>query len=101
MYYALRGQEDRILRQSTVFVMDASQERAFRVKLKGEGVDDHGGPYSQLFTDVCNELQSSVPILPLFVRTPNNISQQGQNQEKFMINPHLPSMEGAEARLDL
>lgn len=34
------------LRQSTVGRLDEGQKRAFRVKLVGFGVDDHGGPYS-------------------------------------------------------
>uniref|UniRef100_A0A6B2L8M4 HECT domain-containing protein n=1 Tax=Arcella intermedia TaxID=1963864 RepID=A0A6B2L8M4_9EUKA len=71
--------------------------------MKGEGVDDHGGPYSQLFTDICLELQrineDGTPFLPLFVPSPNNVSGQGLNQEKFVINPILPP-EDTHLRLD-
>jgi len=84
MYNALRT-DDKKLRQSTVYVMDEGQKRAFRVNFKGEGVTDHGGPYSQVLTDCCSELQSH--LIDLFIPTPNNKSEHGKNQDHFMINP--------------
>lgn len=58
--------------------------------LLGEGVDDHGGPYSQLFADICVELQSDV--LPLLVPSPNQVGAVGKHQEKFIINPLVHSV---------
>jgi len=79
------------LRQSTIGRLDAGQKRAFRVKFEGEGVDDHGGPYSQLFADICAELQSSV--VPLFVPSSNQTEAIGGNQDKFIVNPLMESPE--------
>jgi hypothetical protein len=90
------------LRQSTVGRLDEGQKRAFRVKLKGFGVDDHGGPYSglnrlpsrltcvALFIDICNELQS--PLFDLFVPSPNQRSSVGRDQEKWVPNPLATSV---------
>eukprot|EP01127_Copromyxa_protea_P016192 TRINITY_DN4774_c0_g1_i1.p1 TRINITY_DN4774_c0_g1~~TRINITY_DN4774_c0_g1_i1.p1 ORF type:complete len:3370 (-),score=764.10 TRINITY_DN4774_c0_g1_i1:441-9626(-) len=85
----LKNKEERYqwlrLRQSTVGRLDEGQKRAFRVKLVGFGVDDHGGPYSGLFIDVCNELQSDM--FPFFVPTPNQTGGVGKHREKWIINP--------------
>eukprot|EP01121_Diplochlamys_sp_Union-15-3_P005925 TRINITY_DN1628_c0_g1_i3.p1 TRINITY_DN1628_c0_g1~~TRINITY_DN1628_c0_g1_i3.p1 ORF type:complete len:512 (+),score=59.66 TRINITY_DN1628_c0_g1_i3:105-1538(+) len=81
------------LRQSSVGILDAGQKRAFRVTFDGEGVDDNGGPYREVFMDICAELQSNV--LPLFIPSPNHEHDVGENREKFVINPTRTS------RLDL
>eukprot|EP01126_Amoeba_proteus_P005730 TRINITY_DN11964_c0_g1_i2.p1 TRINITY_DN11964_c0_g1~~TRINITY_DN11964_c0_g1_i2.p1 ORF type:complete len:528 (-),score=119.97 TRINITY_DN11964_c0_g1_i2:522-2105(-) len=88
-----RNKEERYnwlrLRQSTIGRLDAGQQRAFRVVLVGFGVDDHGGPYSGVFTDICSELQSS--ILPFFIPSPNQASGVGKEREKWIINPSRTS----------
>ena len=38
--------------------MDDGQERAFKVKFEGEGVDDYGGPYREIFSQVAAEVQA-------------------------------------------
>jgi len=61
-------------------------KRAFRVKLIGEGVDDNGGPYREVFIQTCNELQQ-LDILPFLIPSPNQRSKFGNNQEKYIVNP--------------
>ena len=41
--------------------MDDGQSRTFKVKFDGEGVDDYGGPYREIFQKICEELQISDP----------------------------------------
>ena len=41
--------------------MDDGQSRTFKVKFDGEGVDDYGGPYREIFQQICEELQISDP----------------------------------------
>ncbi|GMI41280.1 hypothetical protein TeGR_g2351, partial [Tetraparma gracilis] len=38
--------------------MDDGQERTFKVKFEGEGVDDYGGPYREIFGQLAGELQA-------------------------------------------
>jgi len=45
------------LRISYTHPMDDGQSRAFKVRFEGEGVDDYGGPYREVFQKVCEELQ--------------------------------------------
>uniref|UniRef100_A0A7S2RG93 HECT E3 ubiquitin ligase n=1 Tax=Mucochytrium quahogii TaxID=96639 RepID=A0A7S2RG93_9STRA len=39
--------------------MDEGQSRSFKVKFEGEGVDDYGGPYREVFTQWSAELSST------------------------------------------
>ena len=41
--------------------MDDGQSRTFKVKFEAEGVDDYGGPYREIFQQICNELQCADP----------------------------------------
>ena len=50
-------------------MLDVGQVRAFRVNFSGEGSDDYGGPYREVFGHVCEELESG--LLPLFIPIPN------------------------------
>ncbi len=45
------------LRISYTHPMDDGQSRSFKIKFEGEGVDDYGGPYREIFQQICNELQ--------------------------------------------
>ena len=45
-------------------------DKAYRVNLVGEAADDHGGPYREVITTLCSELQASER-LGLLCRTPN------------------------------
>lgn len=51
----MSGWDDRALRRAYVHMQDAGQPRAFYVKLIGEGVDDHGGPYRAVFETAVGE----------------------------------------------
>ena len=50
-------------------MLDVGQVRAFRVNFSGEGSDDYGGPYREVFSHVCEELESD--LLPLLIPIPN------------------------------
>ena len=83
--------------------MDDGQRRAFKVKFEGEGVDDYGGPYREVFSHVCEELQAmrldekgadghsdgerQQCTLPLFAPCPNRVAGTGENRERLVINP--------------
>jgi len=47
-----------ILRIAYTHPMDDGQQRSFKVKFEGEGVDDYGGPYRECFTQISSELQA-------------------------------------------
>ena len=47
-----------LLRIGYTHPMDDGQERTFKVKFEGEGVDDYGGPYREIFGQVAGELQA-------------------------------------------
>jgi len=84
--------------------MDDGQSRAFKIKFDGEGVDDYGGPYREIFQQLCDELQSLAPepesdsssgaigkkatllscFLPLLMPTPN-WSSAADCAEKYMF----------------
>ena len=60
-------------------------ERLFTVKLQGEGSTDYSGPYNEVMSIISNELQSKY--LDLFIKTPNNRNDVGNNRDKYMPNP--------------
>lgn len=73
------------------------QKRAFKVKLIGEGVDDYGGPYRQVFEAICDELQNDTEwegnakpqacLLPLLIPCPNRYHSVGDfGRDKFVLN---------------
>jgi len=68
--------------------MDDGQCRTFKIKFEGEGVDDYGGPYRELFQQVFHELQllNSNNIrqcfLPILMPTPN-WSFDGECRERY------------------
>eukprot|EP00501_MAST-03F_sp_TOSAG23-6_P001962 GSMAST32.ASY1.ANO1.2046.1 assembled CDS len=53
-----------ILRIAYSHPMDDGQQRAFKVKFEGEGVDDYGGPYRECFAQLCSELTALKPKAP-------------------------------------
>lgn len=57
------------------------RDKAFKVKFVGEAADDYGGPYREVFTAVCSELQNAA-VLPLFLQTPNGQHSLGTNRDK-------------------
>lgn len=48
-----------------------------------------GGPYRELLTQACTELQSTA--LPLFIPSPNQKNESGLLREKWIINPSAKS----------
>ena len=59
--------------------------RLFTVKLQGEGASDLNGVYNEIISIISFELQSKY--LELFIKTPNNKNEIGQNRDKYMPNP--------------
>ncbi len=57
---------------------------SIKIVFKGENVQGEGGPYRQFFTDVSKELQG---ILSLFIPCPNAQQGEGENRDKWIINP--------------
>ena len=53
----------------------------FRVRFKGEGGQDCGGPRRDAVSNIAKELMSDV--LPFFVRTSNNQTVRGTNADLF------------------
>lgn len=63
--------------------------RAWKVKLVGEGADDAGGVFDDTITEMCQEITTG--LVPLLVPTPNKLSDEGFNRDKFLLNPNLNS----------
>jgi hypothetical protein len=61
LWRELRQHNDEKLRISYTHPMDDGQSRTFKIKFEGEGVDDYGGPYREIFQQICEELQSTDP----------------------------------------
>ncbi|CAM9978277.1 unnamed protein product [Ectocarpus fasciculatus] len=85
---AMSDWEDRDLRRSFVHMQDAGQPRAFYVRFKGEGVDDHGGPYRAVFQTAMGEEPSG--LLGLLTPCPNGRNRFGPNQDKVLLDPRTP-----------
>ena len=99
------------LRMAYTHPMDDGQQRTFKVKFEGEGVDDYGGPYRECFSQFVEELQavttndnesgSESCILPLLAPAPNRLNGSGNNRERFVINPSFLSPKRGSAVLYL
>ena len=61
LWKELRGQTAEKFRTTYTHPMDDGQCRAFKIRFDGEGVDDYGGPYREIFQQMCDELQASDP----------------------------------------
>lgn len=57
LWREIRSQPLERLRIRYTHPMDDGQGRAFKVRFEGEGVDDYGGPYRDVFQSICSELQ--------------------------------------------
>jgi len=88
LWKELRQFNSERLRLSYQHPMDDGQCRTFKIKFEGEGVDDYGGPYRELFQQVFHELQllNSNNIrqcfLPILMPTPN-WSFDGECRERY------------------
>jgi hypothetical protein len=52
LFDELHFMEPALLRMGYTHPMDDGQQRTFKVKFEGEGVDDYGGPYREIFAQV-------------------------------------------------
>ena len=77
LWRELRQHNDEKLRISYTHPMDDGQSRTFKVKFEGEGVDDYGGPYREIFQQICEELQCMDPSAAV-----NNNENNGDNYTK-------------------
>ena len=60
-------------------------KRIFIVCLKNEYASDSGGPYHEVISGICSELQSDY--LNMFIKTPNNKHDIGILRDKYIPNP--------------
>ena len=60
-------------------------ERLFIVNLQNEYASDSGGPYHEVISQMCQELQSEY--LNMFIKTPNNKHDIGLLRDKYIPNP--------------
>ena len=60
-------------------------KRLFIVCLQGEHASDQGGPYHEVISNICDELQSDY--IDLLIKTPNNKSGQDILSDKYILNP--------------
>ena len=60
-------------------------KRLFVVNLKNEYASDSGGPYHEVISGMCQELQSDY--LNMFIKTPNNKNDMGLLRDKYIPNP--------------
>ena len=60
-------------------------KRLFVVNLKNEYASDSGGPYHEVISGMCQELQSDY--LDMFIKTPNNKNDIGLLRDKYIPNP--------------
>lgn len=113
LWKELRAHSVEKLRMSYTHPMDDGQSRAFKVKFEGEGVDDYGGPYREVFQKICEELQAPDKsstrghtdadttsdkqlfscFVPLLLQTRNWTCSDGECEEryKFTFNPSSSS----------
>lgn len=61
LFSELHFQSPAVLRIAYTHPMDDGQQRSFKVKFEGEGVDDYGGPYRECFAQVATEVQAVPP----------------------------------------
>ena len=61
-------------------------KRLFIVCLKNEYASDSGGPYHEVISGICHELQSDY--LNMFIKTPNNKHDIGFLRDKYIPNPN-------------
>nr|CAG4713265.1 unnamed protein product [Naegleria fowleri] len=68
------------------------KQASWKVTLIGEAADDYGGPFRESLSNMCQELIAfDPPVLDLFIPTPNKVSGQGDNRDKFVPNPKSTS----------
>ena len=76
---------DKLSFTSSDYYLKPKGHELFNVILEGEGAFDAGGPFREIVTLAFEELTSTY--LDLFIPTPNNKSQSGNDRDKYTINP--------------
>lgn len=73
-----------------------------QVKFEGEGVDDYGGPYREVFTQVAAELTSTVPTA-LTTIAANSLGEQSDQDECLLpiLEPTPSSVSGGDCSVGL
>ena len=72
-------------RNSKEFFIEKNS-RLFRVALTDEHAVDSGGPYHDVISNLCEELQSDY--LDILIKTPNNKNNYDLLNDKYIINPN-------------
>ncbi|EDQ92018.1 uncharacterized protein MONBRDRAFT_55, partial [Monosiga brevicollis MX1] len=62
-----------------------ASSRCWKVKFRGEGLDDAGGGFSESISEMCEELRNHS--VPLLIPTPNGRDEAGDNRDAFLLNP--------------
>ena len=57
------------------------------MRFAGEGADDYGGPYREVFTMICSELENTKTALPLLLLSPNGQHNHGFNRDRYVFDP--------------
>ena len=68
------------------------RDRAFKVRFAGEAADDHGGPYREVFTSICSDLQNAAA-MPLLLLSPNGQHGLGTNRDRYIVDPSATTPE--------
>ena len=61
-------------------------KRLFIVCLQAEHASDSGGPYHEVLSNICDELENGY--IDLLIKTPNNRSDYDQLNDKYILNPN-------------
>jgi len=104
LWKELRQHAAEKLRISYTHPMDDGQSRTFKVRFEGEGVDDYGGPYREVFQKICEELKILGPdiksetsrkfascFLPILHPTPNWSAEDCVERYKYTFLPSSSS----------
>ena len=101
LWKELRQHSNEKLRISYTHPMDDGQSRTFKVKFEGEGVDDYGGPYREVFQKICEELkilntskgkaERSSCFISLLHPTPNWNAEECSERYKYTFLPSATS----------
>ena len=89
MYEKLHTNRPSNFRQEFIAVLDGGQKRSFRLKFRGEGVSDNGGPYREVFAQMAEEVNRGT--LPLFSPCKNHLEKAGENRETWVFDPSRDS----------
>jgi hypothetical protein len=98
LWKELRQHAPEKLRISYTHPMDDGQSRTFKVRFEGEGVDDYGGPYREVFQKICEELKIQDTVaasaegvascfLPVLHPTPNWNAEDCVERYKYTFLP--------------